>query len=186
MHGRPRRAVIGARAPASRLRGARPTLQKRVGLDRDSKTKMAAGDSVTGSSTAEYRTVRRLVRDLQLAFQNDLTRVSSLLQGTTPMLLMADNAAEVQNSIYPAADQTAKLVEYIQVKVESDPKCYHALVKVLERTDSRYYSNILQRLNTTFQEEGGRVEPNGCPSRAQPPKNVVEVGGSPVFRGGRA
>ena len=131
---------------------------------------MAAGDLATGSSknSAEYRTVCRLARDLQLAFQNDLTSLSLSLQGTDPMLLTANNAAAVQNEMYTDAEQAAKLVNYIQVKVESNPNCYHALVEVLKR-NSRYYRDILEKLNKTFAEEGGRLrESNSCPPA--PPK----------------
>lgn len=139
---------------------------------------MAAEDSAMGSSenSAEYRTTRRLARDLQLAFQNDLTNLSLSLQGTDPMLLTANNAAEVRNKMLTDAERAAKLVQYIQVKVESDPNCYHALVEVLTR-NSRYYSSILEKLNKTFVEEGGRLrESNGCPRTS--PKPVVEVRGS--------
>ena len=102
-------------------------------------------------STPEFATIVRLSSDLRLAVQDDLLDLSLRLQGCQPPILNQDNAAEVTNTMVAAPERAVKLVGYITNRVQGDPGCYHALIKVLEtKTNALYYKHILGQLSETF------------------------------------
>ena len=107
------------------------------------------------ATTPEYKTVCLLAGELRLALQSDLLSVCLSLQGTDPMLLTPDNVWEVTNTARSEPERAVRLVTIIQTRVQSDPKCYHALVGVLQKNPT-YYADILKRLSETFLQQSAK------------------------------
>ena len=110
--------------------------------------------------TPESSTVRILANELKLALQGDLLTVSLHLQATDPPLLTPDNVSEVTNTARSEPERAVRLVSLILNKVESDPRCYHALIGVLQK-DRDYHGNILKNLEETFQLEKAKNAVHG-------------------------
>ena len=115
--------------------------------------------------TPESSTVRLLANELKLALQGDLLTVSLHLQATDPPLLTPDNVSEVTNTARSEPERAVRLVSFILNKVESVPRCYHALIGVLQK-DRDYYDNILKNLEKTFQLEKAKNVHGGQPEQS--------------------
>lgn len=127
-----------------------------------SKVKMAT------TCTPESLTVRDLAGELKVALQGDLLTVSLDLQGTDPALLTPDNVSEVTNTARSEPERAVRLVTLIQTRVESNPKCYHALIGVLQRNRT-YYGDILHKLDETFQRRKAKNDVDGQPEQSRVP-----------------
>ena len=119
-------------------------------------------------TTPESRTVQDLAGELKLVLQGDLLTVSLDLQATDPALLTPDNVSEVTNTGRSEPERAVRLVTLIQTRVESDPKCYHALIGVLQRNRT-YYGDILHKLDETFQQRKAKNVHVGQPERSTAP-----------------
>ena len=117
------------------------------------------------TTTPESSTVRILASDLKLALQGDLLTVSLHLQATDPPLLTPDNVSEVTNTARSEPERAVRLVSLIQNKVESDPRCYHALIGVLQK-NCDYYENILKKLEETLKLEKAKNVHVGQPEQS--------------------
>jgi hypothetical protein len=127
----------------------------------------------TNTSTPESSTVRVLTGELKLALQGDILTVSLNLQAADPPLLTPDNVSEVTNIARSEPERAVRLVTLIQNKVESDPRCYHALIGVLQKNRD-YYGDILKKLEERFRlEKAKNVHVGG----GQPQQNTATPAG---------
>lgn len=126
------------------------------------------------AATPEFETVRLVAGDLKLALQGDLTSVCLLLQGTDPALLTPDNVSEVTNTARSEPERAGRLVILIQTRIKSNPKCYDALVGVLQE-NTAYYGDILKILDKTYLEQTAKNAGSVGQKQSSPPENVSEA-----------
>ena len=98
----------------------------------------------------EYRTLFHHTTDLQLALQDDLTRISGFLFSNG--LITQGQSCNLRNTNRSKTKRVADLVDGIQVKVKQDFECYYTFVSILSSTESRYYSSILRKLEESLKD----------------------------------
>ena len=98
----------------------------------------------------EYITLVRLTADLQLALQDNLTRISIVLCAKS--LITTNQSSDLRNENHSKAKRAADLVDWIKTKVLQDVKCFHTFIRALEDEDSQYYCHILRKLKETLRE----------------------------------
>ena len=105
-----------------------------------------------GENSAEYRTLVDLTSELRLAVGSDLS--GALLSSR---LSSPDNDFELRNTLHSEAEQSARLIELVQNKVQLELSNYHTFIDILQ-SNSDQYRDILQKLEHTYsshqQEEG--------------------------------
>ena len=128
---------------------------------------------MAASADRELATITHHSSDLRLAVQKNLDDLSLRLAASSPPILTQDNVDEVTNNFVAAPKRATTLVNLINTKVAEDPRCYHALVKVLEEADATFYGNILDQLRKTFANPpppappgNGSGEKPGCAATA--------------------
>ena len=107
---------------------------------------------MTGTNSAEYRTLVDLTVDLRLAVRDDLVGLSGALVGA--WLITRDDGENMLNSTIPQSGRAAMLVSLIQAKVEQNPQNYQKFIDILER-DKLKNEDILKKLQETYEKYKG-------------------------------
>ena len=115
-----------------------------------------------GENTPEYKALITLTSELRLAVRSDLISLSGALLSSR--LISPDNEAELRNTVHSEAERSARLVELVQNKVLLSPRHYHTFVGILHGNQRRFYDDILQKLEQTYQQEKGTLSVNVIPN----------------------
>ena len=103
-------------------------------------------------NSVEYATLIRHTNDVCLAVKADLLGVGGDL--LSKHLITKVNEDELRNAMISEDVRAARLVGFMQDKVEEDPQHYHTFIEVLrERGESRY-GGILRKLQETYNNPG--------------------------------
>ena len=100
--------------------------------------------------SSEYKTLVHLGANLQLALQDSLTRISTVLSSKS--LITTNQSSDLRNEYHSKAKRAADVVDWIKTKVLQDVDCFYTFIHALEDDDSQYYSHILRKLKETLRE----------------------------------
>ena len=98
----------------------------------------------------EFKTLVRLDAYLQLALQDNLTRISTVLSSKS--LITTNQSSYLRNEYHCKAKRAADVVDWIKAKVLQDVECFRTFISSLEDDDSQYYCHILRKLKETLRE----------------------------------
>ena len=100
--------------------------------------------------SSEYKTLVHLDADLQLALQDNLIRLSTVLSSKS--LITTNQSSDLRNEYRSKAIRAADLVHWIKNKVLLNDECFYTFIRALDHDDSRYYCHILRKLKETLRE----------------------------------
>ena len=96
-------------------------------------------------NSVEYKTLVYHTAWLQIAVKPDLVSLGAELYSTG----LTSQLNEIRNSRFSMDKRASDLVQYIQLKVQMDPRNYHTFVDVL-REDQLLYGGIRRELQKTY------------------------------------
>lgn len=99
-------------------------------------------------NSPEYKTIQRHTNDLRLSVKSDLIELSGVLFAVG--LINQGKSDRLRFDAVPEDSRAASLIGFIQDKVKEDPQNYNTFVKALENSNSTHYSNILQKLQRSY------------------------------------
>ena len=99
-------------------------------------------------NSAEYRTLQYHTNDLGRAVKEDLDDLSGALFAAG--LITKVNRDEVTYMMHLKEDRAAKLVGFVQDKVEENPQNYHTFISLLKQRDPFQYGDVLCKVERTY------------------------------------
>ena len=90
--------------------------------------------------TKEYRTLVRCTADLELGVKMELISLGAKL--VSAELITPEQYHETRNLCISREVRAANLVEFVQVKVQQDPECFHVFIDVLKNTSIYKYVHV--------------------------------------------
>ena len=123
------------------------------------------------AGSTEYETLICHTVELQLIVMGDLVSLGGELFSTA--LITASQYRDIRNQYISVDNRAAELVDYIQERVNQDPKHYHTFISILMNNQSQY-GDILTKLEKTFKSYTRAAEQQ---SIVQPPPMGVKLPG---------
>ena len=99
-------------------------------------------------NSAEYKTLKKHTPGLCLAVKSDLTGLGGALFAAE--LITQEQNNGLRNQTHSEENRSADLIGFIQDKMALGPQNYHTFISALERRDSSHYSDILRKLQQTY------------------------------------